>query len=293
MGRIGPLEGVQMAGTADITIAPVEQPLVVAGMGRMAGDTAVFTISNQVIMRGGHLRFDVFMTVKTGIDPHRSISDMAVTTPGGIGIMQNIADQTRIVTAVGAMTGAAVSELAREIAVFAADGLEAVTTQAKCGRFLDQQPAVVGLMRRMAAGAFALGIGLVSIFKLFGQAGMTGKTGFRRPGIEQPRLVRRMGIMAGETFTFTDRLVNHRLVKSVTHVVVAVETQPGDRLLNQPFVRSDMGIMTGKAFTIRHRLMFYFPFKGITIVTGETVHLRQRCSLSRQQQQSTWQDDSK
>lgn len=90
---IAPLEGVLMAGTADITLLAFKQPRFIAGMRRMTGYTTVFPKSHQVIVGGRHLLLDIVVTPETGIDAHRlSLAFMTVVAPFGIGRMQDILD---------------------------------------------------------------------------------------------------------------------------------------------------------------------------------------------------------
>ena len=50
LGSIVPLEGVQMTGAANIAFPPLEQTLVIAGVGRMAGGTTILSVSDQMVV---------------------------------------------------------------------------------------------------------------------------------------------------------------------------------------------------------------------------------------------------
>lgn len=230
------------------------------------------------------------MTIETGIDPYRdAFAGMAITAAGGVRLMQNVTDQGRIFTAVGAMTGPAALKFAGIIGVLSFERLERVTGQTEFRRFFEQQTSIVRLVRRMTGGTLTLCVGLMGKLELLGQARMAGKTGHCGLRFEQPGLVRRMGIMAGKAFPLAYRLVHYGLLQ---YCIMAGIAQPGNLPLDQPFVWSDMGVMAGETFTIRHRLMLHLPLKRISVVTGKTVNGGQRLTLSGQQQQQDNREDN-
>lgn len=80
-GSIQPFESRLMASPTDMALLSLEQPLVVAGMGRMTSDTTVVTVTHQMIVRRSHLFTNLVMTVETGIDKDRGIlSGMTILT---------------------------------------------------------------------------------------------------------------------------------------------------------------------------------------------------------------------
>jgi hypothetical protein len=142
-GSIVPLEGVQMAGTAYIALLALEQAFVIAGMGGMTGCTAIFPISDQMIVGRRHLLADLIMTLQAGVDTDRNtFTGMAVLAAGSVGFMQNIANQTPIVTPMRVMTGSAAFHLGRVAGMFLLHRLGRMAAQAKFVGLLDKQGRV-------------------------------------------------------------------------------------------------------------------------------------------------------
>lgn len=90
--RLIALEGRFMAGAADMALLPLQQPGVIAGMGGMTSHTAIITVTNQMIMRRGHLLAHFRVTLQTGIGRDRLAPGMAIATAGGIRVVQDIPD---------------------------------------------------------------------------------------------------------------------------------------------------------------------------------------------------------
>jgi hypothetical protein len=174
--RNGPLEGVLVAGTADVALLAFEQPLLIAGVRRMASGTTVFPVPHQMIVGGRHLFLDIIMTAKAGIDAYRNtLAFMAIIAAFGIGGVQDILDHCRPVAAMGAVTGRAILHFQRKVGVLLLDQLRRVTALAELLDRLDKQVIIDRLMRIMAGGALAFGIWRMGVLELLGQIGMAGE----------------------------------------------------------------------------------------------------------------------
>ena len=80
----------------------------------------------------GESLFEFRVTFEAGVDPHRgTLGGVAIGAIIGIGLMQNISDQPRAITAMGTVAGSTVLYLQREVWMFLLNQLGRVTTLAE------------------------------------------------------------------------------------------------------------------------------------------------------------------
>ena len=119
LGSFVPFKSCLVAASANMTLLTLQQPFIIPCMGRVAGNTTILFIANQMIMGGGHFLTDFRMTVEAGVDPHRSIFALVtIIATFCKRIMQNVSYETRPVASMWIVTGAAISEIIREASVF-------------------------------------------------------------------------------------------------------------------------------------------------------------------------------
>jgi hypothetical protein len=258
----------------------------------MAGDAAVFAVSHQMIVGRGHLLPDIIVAPQAGIDSDRDpFSDMAVAAPGGIRLVQDVADQVAVVAAVRAVTGSAVFHLGGEIRMLLLDDALSVAPQAEVVSGLDEQCRIGRLMRFMAIGASALGKGSMSELVLPGN-GVARKTDLGGSRVEKMFLVRRMGSMAGNTLPFPNGSVDDRLFHILQFRVTGI-AEPGDIPLEKPLVTGEMGIVTGGALPLNDGVVPDLFLESRAVVAGEAVHGSQGLSRGeRQKKYSTHQSET-
>jgi len=137
------------------------------------------------------------MTFETGIDQHRdTFAGMAILTSLSKGLVQNIADQRRTVTAMGVVAGTAAAKFNRKVRVLLAHCSKLVTTQAERLDLLGQQIGKARLMRLMAGVTLSLSVWHMGILEFLGHFGVAVETEIRGPLIEQPGNIRGMRIVA-------------------------------------------------------------------------------------------------
>jgi len=110
-------QGFLMAGRTEQPFRTFEQGLVIAGMGRMTVKAGVAFMQGQVTVGGVHLALDIFMTGQAG---RHGIAARRVVAGGAAileGFVQDIANQSRPVAAMGIVTGKTVGDFARIVLV--------------------------------------------------------------------------------------------------------------------------------------------------------------------------------
>jgi hypothetical protein len=173
------LESIQVTGAANEALPPLKQPLVIAGMGGVAGSTAIFPISHQMVVCRGHLLADIIMATQTGIHAYRNtLAGMAVIAAGSIWLMQKVSNQSPVVAPVRAVAGSTAFHLGGITGMLLLNRLGRMTVQAKRVGLLDKQGGIGRLVCIMAGRAFPLCIGRMGKFELLGQTGVAGKAGF-------------------------------------------------------------------------------------------------------------------
>lgn len=284
-GRVMPPEGRFMAGPADMALLPLEQPLVITGMWGMAGHTAVVAIAHQVVVRGRHLLTDVGVAFEAGIDRHWNVlSGMAVFAAGGVGVVQVVAHQRRTVAAMRTMAGAAVLQLGRVVGVLRPHTLHWMTTQAERFRLLHQQVGIRRLVGLVAGCTLALGVRGVGKFELFRQSGVAGETELTLTGFQQVGVVRRMGIVATQTFPLTDRLMHLSLLVFLCFGGMAGIAELLRLLLKQAAETGHVRAVAGTALPAGRRVVLYPLLESGTLVAGETIDSRNGGPLPKEEE---------
>lgn len=136
-------KGRLMAFTADMTLLAFEQALIITGMGRMTGGTAIGSVAHQMVVRRGHLLCHLRVTAEAGIHSHRLTANVAIAAARCIGSMQLVTNQPRALTAVRVMARTAVGRWRRKTGVFAHYLSRPMTGQAQLIGRLDQQVRMV------------------------------------------------------------------------------------------------------------------------------------------------------
>ena len=148
--RLMTLESGLMTSPADVPLFALEQPFIISGMGRMTGDTAIFLVTHQMVMRRGHLFRDLRMTLEAGINRDRfSFAGMAIRATFSKRRMQNVAHQRTAVAAVRVVAGAAIVNLGRKTGMLLLNTTTGMTVQAQGVGFLDEEVCMARLMRHM------------------------------------------------------------------------------------------------------------------------------------------------
>ena len=149
--RLMTFEGGLMASPADVPLLALEQSFIISGMGRMAGDTTIFLVTHQMVMRGGHLFRDIRMTLEAGIDCDRfSFAGMAVCATFSKRCVQNVPHQRTAVTTVRVVAGAAIVNLGWKTGMLLFNTAAGMTFQAQDVGLFDQEVCIARLMRHMA-----------------------------------------------------------------------------------------------------------------------------------------------
>lgn len=281
-----PLESRFVAFAADMPFLSLEEPLIIAGMRGMAGHAAVVTETNQVIVGGSHLFADLGMASQTCIDPDRDVlSRMAIVAAGGVGLVQNIADQRPPVAAVRVMTGPAVARFGRKVGMLLPHRRERVTAQAERLGFLDQQAWIRRLVRLVAGVTLPFGVGRVGKLVVLGQPGMAGEAGFSRTVAEQSGEFRGVGIMAGQAFPLAHRLMHCPLTDFRFNLGMTGIAKVLHLLLEQSGVPGHVGAVAGAALPFGRRRMHHPLLEGGAVMAFETVDSRRGSPLRRQKEE--------
>jgi hypothetical protein len=280
-----PLEGPGMTRAANMNLLPFEQPLIIAGMRRMAGHAAVVAVPNQMIVGRSHLFADIGMTPETGIDGHRFIlAGVAVLAILRIGWVQDVPNHRRPVAAVRTVAGTALAQFGREVGMLLLHRGQRMTPQAQRIPVSDQKIGVVRLVRPMTGEALSLGVRRVGMLELFGQISVAVETE-RRGGILQQRcLIRPMRIVTAQTFPLFNRLMHHALALFLGRLGVTGVAQIFHLFLQQAFIAGDMGAVAGKAFAIGRRRVIHLFLEIFPVVTVKTDDGCLGDSLDRQQE---------
>jgi hypothetical protein len=148
--RLMTFEGGLMASPANVPLLAPEQSFIISGMGRMAGDTAIFLVTHQMIMRRGHLLRDIRMTLEAGVNRDRfSFAGMAIRATFSKRCVQHVAHQRTAVAAVRVMAGAAIVNLGRETGMLLLNTATGMTVQAQDVGFFDEEVCMARLMGHM------------------------------------------------------------------------------------------------------------------------------------------------
>ena len=149
--RFMTFEGGLVTSPADVPLLALKQPFIISGMGRMTGDTAIFLVTHQMVMRRGHLFRDIRMTLEAGIDYDRfSFAGMAIRATFSKRCVQNVPHQRTAVTTVRVVAGAAIVNLGRKTGMLLFNTAAGMTVQAQDVGLFDQEVCIARLMRHMA-----------------------------------------------------------------------------------------------------------------------------------------------
>lgn len=176
--RLMPFESGLMTSPADMPLFALEQPFIISGMGRMTGDTAIFLVTHQMVMRRGHLFRDIRMTLEAGINRDRfSFAGMAIRATFSKRRMQNVSHQRTAVTAMRVVAGTAIVNLCRKTGMLLLNTATGMTVQAQGVGFFDEEVCMARLMRHVTCGALSLGKRRMGVFELPGHLCMTAEAG--------------------------------------------------------------------------------------------------------------------
>jgi hypothetical protein len=127
-------------------------------------------------------------------------------------------------------------------------------------------------MRLVTRVTGSLGVGLMSILELLGQTSMAGKAGFRKALVEQPCLIRGMGIVATQAFPLSNRFMLKPCAMFFRCLAVTGITQIFHLLLKHSTEFRYMWTVARQAISIYGRFVVHPFFELPLFMAGKTVH---------------------